>query len=309
MTERVDVKTKAAAEKAIKAGKNINIVAGAFALTLNTNVSVRISGSACPELTLESSAPSIETWESSAPSIETWGSSAPSIVTRGSSAPRIVTWGSSAPRIVTRESSAPRIVTWGSSAPRIETRESSAPRIETWESSAPRIQAFAWSMIQVKGDTLTGTAAETVCLNIRGSSKIEGGHQQIVKLETPLDWCAYYGVRVEDGCAILYKAVGDGFMSQWGVRYAPGTMPKDEQWDGRKLECARGGGLNFSPTPHHTHEFVTNPKHYLECRVKLDDLVIHWSGSCPQKVCAREVAAPLVEVDINGEPVAQENAA
>lgn len=61
-TQRVKVKTKAAAEKAIKAGKAINIVAGAFSLALNTNVSVWVSGSASP-----------------------------SIVTRGTSSPRIVT--------------------------------------------------------------------------------------------------------------------------------------------------------------------------------------------------------------------------
>ena len=80
-------------------------------------------------------------------------------------------------------------------------------------------------------------------------------------------------------------------------------MPEDEQWDGKKRECSRGGGLNFSPTPYHTRQFVTNPDHYLECRVKLDELVIHWDGTYPEKVCARRVVAPLVEVDIDGNPV------
>lgn len=55
MTERVEVKTKAAAEKAI------NIVAGTFALSLvNVNISIWVSGDA---------APMVETWETSAPRI------------------------------------------------------------------------------------------------------------------------------------------------------------------------------------------------------------------------------------------------
>ena len=70
MSEIVEVKTKAAAEKAIAAGHIVKIVAGTFALSVNVNATIIVAGNASP-------------------SIETWGTSAPSIVTRGTSAPRI----------------------------------------------------------------------------------------------------------------------------------------------------------------------------------------------------------------------------
>jgi hypothetical protein len=255
-------------------------------------------------VTRGTSAPRIVTRETSAPSIVTWGTSAPRIETWGTSAPRIETWGTSAPRIVTRETSAPRIETWETSAPSIETWGTSAPRIETWETSAPSIDARSYSMVRIRG-TVAGTATDNVSLHIQGDSAIVGGKQTIINLVSARDWCDFYGARIDGDCAIVYKAVGKGYVSAWGATYEPGTMPKDDAWNGLKRECAKGGGLNFSPTPRHTHEFVTSPAHYLECRVKLADMVVHFGGSYPQKICAPEVVAPLVEVDVDGLPIAE----
>jgi len=160
-------------------------------------------------------------------------------------------------------------------------------------------------MIRVRG-AVTGTATANVSLHIWKESHIDGGKQTIIDLSTPTDWCEYYGARVEDGQAIVYKAVERGYMSYHGVKYEPGTMPRDEKWDGRGRECAAGGGLNFSPTPRHTHRFVSSPKHYLECRVALSDMVVHFDGRYPEKICAPAVVAPMVEVDVNGKRVGAE---
>ena len=116
MSKIVEVKTKAAAEKAIAAGDIVKIIAGTFALSVNVNATIIVAGNASPR---------IETRGTSSPRIETWGTSSPSIVTWEASSPRIETWGTSSPRIET----------WGTSSPRIVTREASSPRIN--ENSAP----------------------------------------------------------------------------------------------------------------------------------------------------------------------------
>ena len=116
MSKIVEVKTKAAAEKAIAAGDIVKIIAGTFALSVNVNATIIVAGNASPR---------IETRGTSSPRIETWGTSSPRIVTRGTSSPSIETW----------EASSPSIETWGTSSPRIVTREASSPRIN--ENSAP----------------------------------------------------------------------------------------------------------------------------------------------------------------------------
>ncbi|HMO76755.1 MAG TPA: hypothetical protein PKD48_15570, partial [Sphingopyxis sp.] len=214
---------------------------------------------------------------------------------------RVVAWESS--RVVARESSS--VVAWESS--RVVARESSrvvaweSSRVEAWESS--RVVARGLSMLQVKSARCKIEASDMVAVNLWNGASAKGGRQFEVKLSTPQDWCDYYGVRTEDGMAIVYKGVKENYRSHHGGDYTPGTMPEDLQWNGRKGECERGCGLNFSPTPRHTHEFEREPKHYLECRIALDEMVVHFDGQYPQKVTARRVAAPLVEVDVDGNPV------
>jgi len=379
--ERVEVKTKAAAEKAIKAGKPVRIVGGKFALAIAglTGVDIQIAATAQIDVELTNVAAvvsqedmwtsSVVAWGSS--SVVAWGSSrveaweSSSVVARESS--RVVAWGSSrveawesssveawesssvvawesssvvawesssvvaweSSRVEARESS--RVVAWESSSvvawesssvvaresSRVEARESS--RVVAWESSSvvawgsSSVVARGYSTLQVHKPGVSAKASATVFVNLWHGATCDGGRQQEVSLATPLDWCEFYGARVEDGCAIVYKAVGEGYMSErgGGVCYAPGTMPSDPEWDGRKRECSRGGGLNFSPTPRHTHRFVPNPKHYLECRIRLDDdFAVHFDGQYPDKCCHRAVAAPLVEVevDVDGNPIEQEAA-
>ncbi|WP_287461189.1 hypothetical protein, partial [Sphingomonas sp.] len=229
----------------------------------------------------------VEAWGSSR--VEAWGYSR--VEARGSSSVEARGYSS----VVARESS--RVVARGYSS--VVAWESSS--VVAWGSS--RVEAWGYSMLQARGRYVTAKAAATVCVNLWEDAKCDGGRQQVIEMTTPQNWCDYYGVRVEDGCAIVYKAVGEGYVSHWGVAYKPGTMPTDGKWDGRKRECSAGGGLNFSPTVDHTHEFVNAPKHYLECRIRLDDMVVHFGGSYPQKCCAREVVAPLIEVDRDGKPI------
>ena len=245
--EFVEVKTKAAAEKAIKAGKAISIVAGSFTLNLiNVDLPIKLSGDASPVLILE---------ETSAPSIETWGTS--------------------------------------------------APRIETWETSAPSIDAKGYSYVFTRGSRLRGKAAPNTILRIHGSAQIEGGQQFRIDLSTNQDWCDFYGVPTQDdGTVILFKGVDANYRSNHGGDYTPGSLPEADKWDGGKVECSHG--LHWSPTPMHSHQFVSNPEKYIAAPHKLDDIVVHWDGDYPQKCMTRATAGPVFEVDIDGNPVAVE---
>ena len=268
----------------------------------------------------ESSQPRVEARESSQPRVVAWGSSQPRVEARASSQPRVVAWGSSQPRVEARESSQPRVEAressqprveaWGSSQPRVEARESSQPRVEAressqprveaWGSSQPRVEAWGYAQLSAKG-AVTGTAAATVAVCVEGAAKINGGHQTVVRRSTPEEWCAYYGVSVTDGVALVYKGVLDTWRSPHGADYTPGTVPVALDWDGGRREC--GAGLHFSPTPRMTHAFISEPAHYLACPIRLEDIAVHADGAYPEKIKARGCCAPVYEVDEDGEPV------
>ena len=192
---------------------------------------------------------------------------------------------------VARYAQAPWFVAW----------ESSAPRVVAWGSSAPRVVAWGSSQLGVIGP-VAGTAGPDVAVSIDGDlATIDGGHQVRVKRSTPSEWCAYYGVPVKDGVAVLFKGVDHGFRSGRGFLYVPGTKPEAPDWDGAVREC--GGGLHFSPHPSMTLEFFSEATRFVACPVALADIVVHPNGESPQKVKARRVCAPCWEVDEDGERV------
>jgi hypothetical protein len=137
-----------------------------------------------------------------------------------------------------------------------------------------------------------------------GSPAIRGADRvQIVKLETPVDWCALYGVEVADGVATLYKAVGDDYMSPRGGNYAPGTTVEAPDWDGGRAEC--GGGLHFSPRPKMALAFNREATRFVACPVALADMRAPCdSDQMPEKCKARRTCGPVYEVDRDGERVA-----
>jgi hypothetical protein len=270
-----------------------------------------------------SSAPLVVAWESSAPRVEAWESSAPLVVARGSSAPLVVAWESSAPLVVAWESSAPLVVARGSSAPRVVARGSSAPRVEAWESSAPRVEArgssaprveargssaplvVAWESSAPRG-SVGKYAAIVLGVHDKAKPNIPGAIiLETPKIETSADWCDYYGAKVEDDVAILFKAVDDDYSTGnargKGIFYTPGSQPEAPDWDGGKAEC--GGGLHFSPHPVIALQFNDGATKFVACPVALSDIVVHKNASYPNKIKAPRVCAPVFEVDRDGEPV------
>ncbi|EQB06207.1 hypothetical protein [Sphingobium baderi] len=127
--DRIEVKTKAAAEKAIKEGKPIHIVGGKFALALVGLGDIDIHVSADVSISLTDTRGVLVAKADSSPRIVTWGTSSPSIMTRDTSSPSIETRDTSSPSIETRDTSSPRIVTWGTSSPSINNSDNPVPLI------------------------------------------------------------------------------------------------------------------------------------------------------------------------------------
>ncbi len=175
----------------------------------------------------------------------------------------------------------------------------SQPHVEAWGSSQPHVVAKGYTQLSVFG-AVVGTASSNVAVLIRGDrAKIDGGHQITFRIDTPEEWCEYYGVDVTDGVALLYKGLDANFKAERNAfDYTPGTIPVAPDWDGGTNEC--GGGLHFSPSPAMTREFAQNAVKYVACPVALKDIAVHPDGDYPQKVKARGCCAPVYEVDIHG---------
>ena len=202
--------------------------------------------------------------------------------------------------IVSRDSSSPRIKSRDSSSPRIKSRDSSSPRIVSRDSSSPRVTASGYVQLGLFGHVIARCSAH-VAVQIEGPAEVEGGQQtRVVRPTTTQEWCDWYGVRVTDGCATVFKAVDDTYCSPKGGDYTPGTTPAAQDWDGGKIEC--GGGLHFSPTPTAAREFNLDATRYVACTVRLADMrPPEPSDNYPQKIKASRCSGPCRRVDEDGE--------
>ena len=112
-------------------------------------------------------------------------------------------------------------------------------------------------------------------------------------------------VKVRD-FELKFKAVGDDWCSTnrtpagKRISYKPGTKPKAPDWDGGGAEC--GGGLHFSPSPHHALEFNPEATRFVGCPVLVSEIVVHPNGVYPSKVKAPRVYGKCFEVDLDGNP-------
>ena len=180
------------------------------------------------------------------------------------------------------------VVAWGSS------------HVEAWGSS--HVEADGAASLRVF-DRVSGKAGRQVVIQRHSKlTKIDGGIQIDVELPaTAADWCAWHGVKVVDGVAMVYKCVNDDFRSKRGGDYTPGTIPAAPDWDGGAKEC--GGGYHFSPSAAATRQFASGPK-FLACPVALTDMrAPKLDDSYANKIKAAKCCGPVVEVDIYGKPV------
>ena len=196
--------------------------------------------------------------------------------------------------VVARESS--DVVARGSS--HVEARGSS--HVEAWESS--HVEAWGSSHVEAWGSSHVVASKQVAVHKHEKSVTVKGGVVIVVKtLTNPKEWCEFYGVKIEKGTAILFKAVRDDYRSAHEFLYQPGTTPAAPDWDGGKAEC--GGGLHFSPSPVHAMEFDSDAVRFVACPVKLSEIVVHKNASYPKKVKAPRVFKPIYEVNRYGEKI------
>jgi hypothetical protein len=186
----------------------------------------------------------------------------------------------------------PRVVAWGSSQ----------PRVVAWGSSQPRVVAWGFVQLALQGRVVATCGPHVQVLAEGADPEVSGGLLQRFALSTPADWCDYYGAQVVDGVARLFKAVGDDYRSGHGALYLPGTTVEATDWDGGRAEC--GGGLHFCAHPKAAQGYHAAATRFVACPVRLADCrPPQPTDQAPNKIKARAVCGPIVEVDEDGDPV------
>ena len=186
--------------------------------------------------------------------------------------------------------------------PRVVARESSQPRVVAWESSQPRVEAWGFVQLALQGRVVAACGPHVQVRAEGPDPEVSGGLLQRFALTTAAEWCDYYGARVVDGVAMLYKAVGDDYRSGHGALYLPGTTVEAADWDGGRAEC--GGGLHFCAHPAVALGYHAAATRYVVCPVRLADCrPPQPTDQSPNKIKARCVCGLIVEVDEDGEPV------
>jgi len=186
-------------------------------------------------------------------------------------------------------------VLWGNASAELRGNASAV----LWENASAVLRGASHAHAH---DTVTVTAGPYTAVHQHSErAQITGG--VVIQVPRPItaeSWCAFYGVQVSDGVAIVFKAVrGDDYQSAHKVTYAPGTLPEAPDWDGGREEC--GGGLHFSPHPAMALSFDEAAARFVACPVALADMrPPTLNDQYPEKVKARRVCQPIYEVDRRG---------
>jgi hypothetical protein len=209
-------------------------------------------------------------------------------------------WGSAA--VVAADDA--RVTAWGAAT----VRATGAARVEALEhafvdaAGESRVTAFGDTLVRLRGPAAaTAQSGATVVQLGRSAERTSAKTAPPNRRGGAAEWCAYYGVVVEDGVATLYKAVEEDFRSYHGGSYAPGGLPEAPDWDGGEQEC--GGGLHFAPRPTFGLLHPDDRARFVACPVRVDEIFVHPRARDPRKVKAPRVCAPVYEVREDGTPV------
>jgi len=183
------------------------------------------------------------------------------------------------------------------------------------------VEAYGSATVRASGSatvraygSATVEAYGSATVHAHGQSKVTAGSHVAVHLHstqatitggvlidvTQLDltdaatWCDHYGVDIQDGRAVLFKATDSELVagrSHRATSYTVGTDVVAEDWRDDH-EC--GGGLHLSPRPHQAAWYQdATVKRYLRCMVALEDLRPIDSGKAKARTCRVEA-----EVDV-----------
>ena len=197
---------------------------------------------------------------------------------------RVVAWGSS--RVVAWESS--RVVARESSS--VVARESS--RVEAWGSSS----VVAWGSSRVEAGRWVAVHLWSQRVTLTGDGHVID--MTALDLSDPEVWCAYHGIHVDDGRALLYKAVDSDLRttSHIPTTYTIGQEVAATDWQAT-AQC--GHGLHFSPSPSQARSCaVSVVERYVAVSAAVADLIPLGDDKCKAPACV-----VLHEVDQWGDQI------
>lgn len=168
-------------------------------------------------------------------------------------------------------------------------------RVRAWNSAT----VMAWGSTTVEATSRVAVHLHSWRATVTGGTVINHTREP----SDPVAWCAWHDVSVNDGKAILYKAVGDDWTTGdvWDYQpvYAPGAELEVPDW---RDDFRCGGGLHFSPHTWEALSYHSKSTRFVIVEVDVADLrpIV---GSTPKAKAKAPRCRVLHEVDIDGNPV------
>jgi hypothetical protein len=164
------------------------------------------------------------------------------------------------------------------------------------------VSAYGSATVRAYGSA-TVSAGQYVAVHLHSQRvTVEGGvviDTTSIDKHTAESWCSWQAVPVEDGTAIVYKAVDADLRSGHHVEYPIGETVTASDW---VPSDACGAGLHFGPTPVHADAYYNgngSPR-FLACRVTLADAVGISGGPGDTAKMKAKSCVVLHEVDVHG---------
>lgn len=165
----------------------------------------------------------------------------------------------------------------------------------------------AWGQSHVVAWEQSHVVAISPHVSILAKSKdamLTGGYILGDKVLTAKEWLSACSVKIKNGKVILYKRIGEDWVSQKDVSYKVGEITAAPDWDATsKEECGRG--LHFCPTVAQTIRFRDNGI-FIACEVDVKDIAsLPAFAEYPDKIRARACKV-LYQVDEEGNKIEKE---
>lgn len=166
-------------------------------------------------------------------------------------------------------------------------------------SDSASVEAYDSASVRASGSASVRASKFVVVTRYGTTAKVDGGVLiQIPAVDTIEEWADFYGLAVEDGEVVVFKAVDDGLKSGYAMEYPIGGEVSAPDWDGA-TSC--GGGLHFCARPFIAARYFGDATRYLACAVKVADAVVvaSWDQRPSDKIKAASCRV-IHEVDIDG---------
>jgi hypothetical protein len=191
---------------------------------------------------------------------------------------------------------------WASGSASVRAYDSAS----VWASGSASVRASGSASVWASGSASVRATNKYVAVHLHASDrrnvKITGGVLiEVPEVKTPQDWIDYHDIAIEGGHVIVFKAVDDDWSTDNAravdLAYRPGTeLVAAPDW--RKM-AACGNGLHASAKPIDALLYNSDSTRFVALRAKVAEIVVIDES----KIKVPRLYGPIVEVDINGEPL------